>query len=150
MENSSGIPHITCEHLQKIKTEGGAEHEVVDLRDPVEFDAGHIEGSFNVPRRELKTNIENLVPHRSHKVIVVVGPTHQAEIEYIYEELKELGYEQVEFLAGGFDRWCEISLPSVDDVLSEMTPEEMGRGTGGVEEDAYEGLDPEEDNEPLM
>jgi rhodanese-related sulfurtransferase len=150
MENQSKIPHITCEHLQKIKSEAGPEHTVIDLRDTVEFDAGHIEGSFNVPRRELKTNIENIVPHRSHRVIVVVGPSHKAEIEHIYEELRELGYEQIEFLAGGFDRWCEISLPNVDEVLNEMTPEEMGFVSDEEEADVYEGDDPEEKNEPLM
>ena len=150
MEKNKGISHITCEHLQKIKAGKDAEHAVIDLRDPVEFDAGHIDGSFNVPRRELKTNIENVVPHKSHRVIVVVGPTQHSEIEFIYGELKEMGYDQVEFLAGGFDKWCEISLPSVEDVAEEPTPEEQGFVSSEEEsDDTYEGKDPEEENEPL-
>lgn len=143
------IPHITCEHLQKIKSEGGPDHSVVDLRDPIEFDAGHIEGSHNVPRRELKENIENVVPHKSRKVVVVVGPTQGSEIEHIHEELAAMGYEEIEFLSGGFDRWCEISLPSVDEVLGEETPEEAGAVREEDAGDGYEGEDPEEENEPL-
>ncbi|MFH1047161.1 MAG: rhodanese-like domain-containing protein [Patescibacteria group bacterium] len=147
---------ITCEHLQKIREEGGPDHAIVDLRDTIEFDAAHIEGSYNVPRRELKANIENVVPHKSHRVIVIVGPMHEAEIEFIREELLEIGYEQVEFLAGGFDKWCEISMPSVDDVLDEpLLPEELPGGESleeddVVSDDSYEGHDPEEENEPLM
>ncbi len=141
------IPHITCEHLKKIRGEGGPDHAVVDVRDTLEYDAGHIEGSHNIPRKELKSNIESVIPHKSHKVIVVVGPTLEGEIEHIHDELTGMGYEEVEFLAGGFDRWCEISLPSVDEVTGEATPEELGmRGDGSAD---YEGEDPEEDNEPL-
>jgi len=149
MSEEAKLSHITCEHLQKIKSEDGLDHAVVDLRDTVEFDAGHIEGSHNVPRRELKDNIENVVPHKSHHVIVIVGPTHESELELIHDELTEVGYEKVEFLAGGFDKWCEISMPNVDDVTGgPQTPEEAGqRGDGS---DDYEGEDPEEENEPMM
>lgn len=148
MSDDKITPHITCEHLQKIKEEGGPDHAVVDLRDTIEFDAGHIEGSVNVPRRELKANIESVLPHKSHHIIVVVGVTHEEEIDLIHDELTEKGYEKVEFLAGGFDKWCEISMPNVDDISGEQTPEEAGaRGDG---KDNYEGEDLEEENEPMM
>jgi len=148
MSEDKKIPHITCEHLQEIKQDNGPNHAVIDVRDTTEFDAGHIEGSHNVPRRELTKNIESVVPHKSHRVIVVVGVTEEPEINFIHDELIEMGYETVEFLAGGFDKWCEISMPSVDDVLSDQTPEEAGmRGDGS---DDYEGEDLEEENEPLM
>ncbi|MFH2063306.1 MAG: rhodanese-like domain-containing protein [bacterium] len=149
MEKDS-IPHITCEHLQKIKSEPeGNMHLVVDLRDPLEYDAGHIEGSKNIPRRELVSNIQSVVPDKTHRVIVVVGPTLESEIQSIHEDLTGLGYSQVEFLSGGFDRWCEISMPSVDDVLDDTGSEEVG-SSSVEDEDPYEGEDLEEENEPLM
>ncbi|HCC22337.1 hypothetical protein A2480_00075 [Candidatus Uhrbacteria bacterium RIFOXYC2_FULL_47_19] len=146
------ISHITCEHLLTIKKQPQpTEHVVLDLRDPLEYDAGHIEGSKNVPRRELVTNIGSVVPDKAHHIIVVVGPTLESEIETIHDDLAELGYEKVEFLAGGFDRWCEISMPAVDDVLGgEVTPEEAGAVSKDEEPDLYEGEDLEETNEPLM
>ncbi len=148
MSKSNKIPHITCEHLQEIKEEDGPDHAVIDVRDTTEFDAGHIEGSHNVPRRELTKNIESVVPHKLHRVIVVVGITEEPEIEYIHDELTQLGYESVEFLAGGFDKWCEIAMPTVEDVLGEETPEEAGMRGDGT--DDYEGEDLEEKNEPLL
>lgn len=153
MTEENSIPHITCEHLQKIKQEQGPDHTIIDLRDPLEYDAGHIENSHNIPRKELGNNIENVVPHKSHRVVVIVGATHESEIERIYEELREKGYESIEFLSGGFDRWCEISPPEVEEGLSEATPEELGVGvTEGEagETDYYEGEDPEEESVPLM
>lgn len=144
------IPHITCEHLATLNEAEEPAHTVVDLRDPLEFDSGHIEGSVNVPRKELITNIESVIPHVAHHVIVVVGAQHESEIEAIHEELKEMGYEKVEFLSGGFDRWCEISMPSIDDITGEETPEERGFVRREDEEDSYEGDDAEEENEPLM
>ncbi|MDD5251895.1 MAG: rhodanese-like domain-containing protein [Patescibacteria group bacterium] len=139
------IPHITCEHLRKLRADEG-EHVVVDLRDPLEFEAGHIQGSVNVPQRELTTNIDAFVPKKEHKVIVVIGPTQHTDIEKIHEELDGLGYKKVEFLAGGFDRWCEIAPLEVEPDLTDLTPEEEG-----FVGDELGDIDPEKnDNEPPM
>jgi len=139
------VPHITCEHLQTLSKKGQHEHVIVDLRAPLAFESGHIKGSLNVPRKELETNIANLVPETGKRVIVVVGATHEDDIEAIHQTLGKLGYDKVEFLAGGFDAWCEIAPLDVNELAGEETPEEEGF-TG--EELSH--IDPEEsDNEPL-
>ncbi|KPJ84721.1 hypothetical protein AMJ57_05635 [Parcubacteria bacterium SG8_24] len=128
------IPHITCEHLATLK-KGELEHVVVDLRDRVEFESGHILGSLNIPRHELEKNIDSLIPDKELKVVVIVGPTHESAIEDIHEKLHGLGYRNVEFLAGGFDRWCEIAPLEVDELAEEKTPEELGFVSDGVDEE---------------
>lgn len=139
------VPHITCEHLRTLSNKGQHEHVVIDLRDPLEFESGHIKGSLNVPRKELETNIANVIPETGKRVIVVVGPTQEEEIETVHQALGRLGYGKVEFLAGGFDAWCEIAPLDVDELGEDTTPEEEGF-TG--EELSH--IDPEEsDNEPL-
>ncbi len=136
---------ITCEHLLKLRDDE-LEHLVVDVRDEADFETGHIAGSLHVPQRELRTNIANLVADKDKKVVVVVGPTQDSEIESIHESLSALGYKNVEFLTGGFDRWCEIAPLEIEPELAESTPEERGF-TG---EDLSH-IDPEEgDNEPLF
>jgi len=141
----AGVPHITCEHLQTLSKEGKHEHVILDLRDPLEFESGHIKGSLNVPRRELETNVKNVLPDASKRVIVVVGATQEEDIEAVHQALAGLGYGNVEFLAGGFDAWCEIAAPDVEDVIGDETPEEEGF-TG----EDLSNIDPEEhDNEPL-
>jgi len=140
-----GAKHITCEHLLKLR-EDDLEHVVVDIRDHADFETGHITGSLHVPQRELATNIRNLVSEKGKKVIVVIGPTQAADVERVHEQMAELGYKNVEFLAGGFDRWCEIAPLEVEPDLAETTPEEAGFVGGDLGE-----IDPEKlDNEPLM
>jgi len=140
-----GTSYITCEHLLKLR-EDDLEHIVVDIRDNADFDTGHIAGSLHVPHRELTVNIANLLPVKDKKVVVVVGPTQEGEIGAVSEALDGLGYKNVEFLSGGFDRWCEIAPMEIEPELAEKTPEEMGF----VGEELSH-IDPEEgDNEPLL
>ncbi len=145
MPKKEGLPHITCEHLLGLR-ESDLEHVVLDVRDQADFDVGHITGSVHVPRHELAENVENVIADKSRKVVVVVGPTQEAEIEKVHETLAGLGYKNVEFLAGGFDRWCEIAPVEIEPDLTDLTPEEEGF-TG----DRLSDIDPEKaDNEPMM
>ena len=141
------LTNITCEHLLKLRKDKEKEHVVVDLRDVLEYESGHIEGSLNVPRKELETNLASVVPQKTAKVVVVVGPTQQEEIGAIADHLSALGYSDVEFLSGGFDKWCEIAPLELEPELTETTPEERGAtGTGNEEE-----IDPHvQEDEPLM
>ncbi len=143
-----GVPHITCEHLLKLHGAEKREHVILDLRDRLEFEAGHIKDSLNIPKRELETNIENLLPHKDKRVIVIVGPTGEADIASIHASLDTLGYRNVEFLAGGFDQWCEIAPLEIEPDLLDATPEEQGF-TG--HEPGEEDLDPHaEEDQPIM
>lgn len=140
-----GPASITCEHLLKLR-KGEPEHVILDIRDVADYETGHITGSLNVPHRELTVNISNLLPVKEKNVVVVVGPTQEGEIETIDEALVGLGYKNVEFLSGGFDRWCEIAPMEIEPELAETTPEE----SGFVGEELSH-IDPEEgDNEPLL
>ncbi|MBI4458338.1 rhodanese-like domain-containing protein [Candidatus Uhrbacteria bacterium] len=140
------IPHVTCEHLVELGKKEQKEHVVVDVRDFIDYEAGHIKDSLNVPARELTTNLETLVPDKGGRVIVVAGSTQEPEIESIHQTLVDLGYKKVEFLAGGFDSWCEIAPIELEADLTDRTPEEKGF-TG----DDLADIDPEKaDGEPLL
>lgn len=143
-----GIPHITCEHLLKLHGREKKEHIVLDLRDRLEYESGHIKDSLNIPKRELETNIETLLPHKDKRVIVIVGPTQEADIKEINDSLAALGYVNVEFLAGGFDQWCEIAPLEIEPDLLESTPEEQGF-TGHVLEEG-EAEPGHQDDEPIL
>ncbi len=146
--HSSDISHITCEHLSTLEKKGAKQHVVVDLRDVGEFEAGHIKDSVNVPRHELETNLHTVVPDKDKKVVVIVGPTHTEEIEKIHHELKKLGYLDVEFLAGGFDSWCEIAPIELEPDITEQTPEEQGFTGRSLEDEEADPTDAQSD--PMM
>lgn len=140
------LPHITCEHLLDLHGKDKREHVVVDVRERADFEAGHIKDSLNVPRKELESNIENLMPDKGKRIVVIVGPTQEEDMHEVHDTLKDLGYGSVEFLAGGIDRFCEIAPIEIEEGLLETTPEERGF-TG---DEATE-IDPEShDNEPLF
>jgi rhodanese-related sulfurtransferase len=139
------IKRVTCEHLLKLRKDD-LEHIILDIRDQADFETGHIAGSIHIPNKELATNVENLIPDKGGRVIVVVGPTHEPEVEEIQAELNRLGYGKVEFLSGGIDRWCEIAPMEVEPELTDLTPEESG-----FVGDDLSHIDPEEqEGEPPM
>jgi len=140
------IPHITCKHLLDLHGKEQKEHVVLDLRDHGEYEAGHIKDSLNIPRRELGTNVHTLVPEKNKRVIAIAGLTDPSELKGIRAELAELGYANVEFLAGGFDEWCEIAPLEIEADLLESTPEEQGAVGHGLEKEEE---DSREDNQPL-
>jgi rhodanese-related sulfurtransferase len=141
------IKRITCEHLLELEKKGPQEkeHVVVDIRDFADYETGHIEGSVHIPRRELADNLPNLVPVMDKRVVVILGPTEEEEIEAVHEHLRGIGYRQIEYLAGGIDHYCRIADVTLEDVAVEATDEESGfRGDGDGD------IDPEnEDNVPL-
>ncbi|MFC1703038.1 rhodanese-like domain-containing protein [Patescibacteria group bacterium] len=142
---SKDIPHITCEHLNSLRKDEEKEHIVLDIRDRLDYESGHIKGSVHVPLKELDTNVATVLPEKAKRVVVVFGPTDEHDIESVHERLMKLGYTEVEFLAGGFDKWCEIAPLDVDDLRGDTTPEERGF-TG----DDLSNIDPEgHDNEPM-
>ncbi|HTK03973.1 MAG TPA: rhodanese-like domain-containing protein [Candidatus Eisenbacteria bacterium] len=146
--STQGIPHITCEHLLKLHGKEKKEHVVVDLRDRLEYEAGHIKDSLNIPKRELEANIGTLLPNKEQRVIAIIGPTQETDLKAIKDSLETLGYKNVEFLAGGFDQWCELAPLEIEPELLEATPEEAGI-TG--HEPGEENLDPHaEEDEPIL
>lgn len=146
--STSNIKRITCEHLAKLEKypDGQKEHIIIDIRDLTDYETGHIEGSIHVPKRELTDNLHTLVPDevKSKRVIVILGPTDEGEIEAVHERLEEAGFKNVEYLAGGIDRYCEIADISLDDLDVETD------GSTPAHHEHDEEIDPEgHDNEPL-
>src|SRR5690606_21319175 len=75
----------------------------VDVREKDEFDNGTIEGAKWIPRGLLELRIESAVPRRDTPVVVFcAGGTRSA---LATRALHELGYNNVESMAGGFTQW---------------------------------------------
>ncbi len=144
----ANVPHVTCKHLLDLHGKKEKEHVVIDLRDRLEFEAGHIKDSLNIPQKELESNIQSLLPNTKQKVIVIVGPTQEADLKKIHDALQTLGYENAEFLAGGFDEFCELAPLEIEPDLTDLTPEESGFVGHGSDEDD---LNPHaEEDEPIL
>jgi molybdopterin/thiamine biosynthesis adenylyltransferase/rhodanese-related sulfurtransferase len=95
----------------------------VDVREREEWDEGHIPGAAFVPRGNLESRIENVVPDRSTPIVIYCASG--ARSAFAAKSLGELGYENVASLTGGIVDWkrngYEIELPRM------LSPEKRAR-----------------------
>lgn len=83
---------------------------VLDVREPVEWQHGHIEGALHVPLTQVPDRLDELpVDHQLLVVCKVGGRSLQATAF-----LREKGFEAVN-LAGGMIDWADAGRPMVAD-----------------------------------
>ncbi|SMF96693.1 Rhodanese-related sulfurtransferase [Methylomagnum ishizawai] len=81
---------------------------VLDVREPNEFDQGHIEGARNVPLAKLESALE-LEPHKQNPVIVTCQSGTRSQPAC--KQLLAQGFTQVFELSGGMLAWEDQKLP---------------------------------------
>jgi rhodanese-related sulfurtransferase len=81
---------------------------LLDVRQPEEYEAGHLEASFNIPLRELSQNLQSL-PDLSAEIVVICQGGGRATLAAT--SLGILGYQNVKILKGGFQAWESEELP---------------------------------------
>lgn len=114
------------EARQKIKeTPLGPAHEqieknevlVIDVREPDEYAQGHIPGAINIPRGTLEGAAD---PSYKHRVPALCNARDRDILLYCQSggrsamaaaTLKEMGFERVRSLAGGWEVWEGDDLP---------------------------------------
>jgi len=87
----------------------------VDVREPDEWQEGHIPGAVYATRGRLEQQIEGLVPDKSRPLVVYCSGGSRSA--FAAKSLAELGYEDIVNLAGGFTDWkrngFEVTMPRV-------------------------------------
>jgi rhodanese-related sulfurtransferase len=90
----------------------------VDVREAEEWQHGHIEGAVAAPRGLLEFFADPTSPRHkeglepSRRVIVVCASGGRASLAAL--TLKDLGFENVAVLEGGFNAWKEAGLPTCE------------------------------------
>lgn len=93
---------------------------LVDVREPEEFDAMHIEGSMNVPRGILESSCEwdyeetipELVRARDREVVIVCRSGQRSVLAA--HSMQVLGFNNVASLQTGLRGWKDYDQPLVD------------------------------------
>lgn len=83
---------------------------LLDVREPVEFRAGHIEGAVNIPIHELPKRLDELSQFRDRHVVAICLSGHRSVPAY--RLLKRAGWENVHSLHGGMMSWRRENLPT--------------------------------------
>jgi len=86
-----------------------AEHQLVDVREDDEWQAGHIDGAQHIPLRELSERLGQLAAGRRIVAVCRSGARSAAAVR----GLRQLGYD-AENLDGGVAAWSKAGLPLVD------------------------------------
>jgi molybdopterin/thiamine biosynthesis adenylyltransferase/rhodanese-related sulfurtransferase len=108
------ISEISSVEAQELLGSGGAPL-FVDVREPDEWEEGHIPGALYTGRGRLEQRIEGFVPDKARTLVVYCSAGSRSA--FAAKTLQELGYENVLNLAGGFGDWkrngFEVTIPRV-------------------------------------
>jgi len=95
----------------------------VDVREPDEWEEGHIPGAIYTGRGRLEQRVEGLIPDKTRPLVVYCSAGSRSA--FAAKALEELGYENVVNLAGGFADWkrngFDVTIPRV------LSPEQRSR-----------------------
>jgi molybdopterin/thiamine biosynthesis adenylyltransferase/rhodanese-related sulfurtransferase len=95
----------------------------LDVREPDEWEEGHVPGAVHVPRGNLESRVESLAPDRSRPIVVYcAGGSRSA---FAAKTLGELGYEDVLSMAGGYTDWKRNGFPT--QLPRTLSPEQRSR-----------------------
>jgi sulfur-carrier protein adenylyltransferase/sulfurtransferase len=96
---------------------------VIDVRDPDEYRDGHIEDAANISRGFLEFRIGSAVGDPTTPVVLYCQSGLRSMLAA--RALKELGYETVINLKGGYQKWVQSGLPVVKELP--LTPDQIQR-----------------------
>jgi sulfur-carrier protein adenylyltransferase/sulfurtransferase len=106
-EAVQNFPQTTPADLQS-RLQGGEQIVLIDVREPDEFARGKIPGAYTIPRGVLELQVDGRLPRDATVVLYCAGGARSA---LACRSLAEMGYEKLENLEGGFQKWAGSGLP---------------------------------------
>jgi rhodanese-related sulfurtransferase len=110
------VVEISAEEV-KSKLDSGEIDLLVDVREPAEWDAGHIPGALHVPRGLIEWYADPLYANHKSQLAqardkhVVLQCGHGMRSLLAAQSLQRLGFVNVKSMAGGFADWSAKGLP---------------------------------------
>jgi sulfur-carrier protein adenylyltransferase/sulfurtransferase len=85
----------------------------IDVREPDEWQEGHLPGAVHIPRGNLESRIERAFPDKSTPLVIYCAVGNRSA--FAAKTLEELGYTEIYSLKSGFTDWkrngLEVVLP---------------------------------------
>lgn len=112
-EARASVPEISPDEASRRMRGNGQKVVVLDVREREEYRQGYVPGAISVPRGFLEMRVEEAAPDKSAPVIAYcAGGVRSLLAGRI---LKELGYQDVVSVRGGFTAWKNQGLPIQED-----------------------------------
>ncbi|MEX0992977.1 MAG: molybdopterin-synthase adenylyltransferase MoeB [Solirubrobacterales bacterium] len=119
-----GIDPSAVHDLLSRNGASGDDFVIVDVRELGEWEQGHLPGALHVPRSYLESRIEGNIPERDKRLILYCATDNRSSLAANTLE-KDLGYENVEVMTGGFTLWKDRGYPFESPTA--LTPEQKER-----------------------
>jgi sulfur-carrier protein adenylyltransferase/sulfurtransferase len=116
------VPEVSVDDV-KARLAAGTKPVVLDVREKEEFRQGYLPGAVSIPRGFLEIRVEEAVPDKSTPVVAYCASGTRSLLAG--RILKELGYENVTSMRGGFNAWKNQGFPITED--RQFTPEQQIR-----------------------
>jgi molybdopterin/thiamine biosynthesis adenylyltransferase/rhodanese-related sulfurtransferase/molybdopterin converting factor small subunit len=105
-ELKASIPEVDPREALALQAKGGA---LIDVREADEIAQGSPVGALRLGRGYLELRVEEAVPDFARPVVTMCGGGVRSL--FAAEALRDLGYQDVRSMAGGFGRWKAEGLP---------------------------------------
>ncbi|MFL5577791.1 MAG: rhodanese-like domain-containing protein [Gemmatimonadaceae bacterium] len=102
-EAKSRIKEVTPEDVRAMQ-ERGDDVVYIDVREPQEWNLGHLPRAIHIPRGTLESAIEARVP-REQKVVLYCASGNRSA--FAADTLQQMGYGDVASMSRGFRGWAE-------------------------------------------
>ncbi len=116
------VPEAPVEEV-RTRLERGEQWTLLDVREREEYREGHLDGALSMPRGFLEIRIEETVPEKNSPIIAYCAGGVRSLIAA--RTLKELGYENVVSMSGGYTAWKNAGYKWVAD--RQFTSEQVTR-----------------------
>lgn len=123
MEHSPGFLKLTDAAKKQIREcqiadvmtwqQQGKAFVLVDVREDLEWQAGHLPGAVHIGRGVLERDIERLYPDPNTPLVLYCGGGYRSALAAL--SLKQMGYTHVLSMDGGYRGWTEQGLPIEQD-----------------------------------
>jgi phage shock protein E len=110
-EKFQNLADVACAHVQGVAPDtvdallaDGAV--ALDIRDPDEHAAGHIDGSINISRGKLEMLVEGEIPDLDTVVLCYCNAVNRGALSAA--ALKDMGYRNAAYIDGGLNRYRQL------------------------------------------
>ncbi|HEX2229167.1 MAG TPA: molybdopterin-synthase adenylyltransferase MoeB [Candidatus Binatia bacterium] len=117
------VPELSAQQVNELLTSNGKSHVLLDVRESDEWRQGHLEGAVPLPRGFLEIKVETAIPDKQTPIITYCAGGVRSLLAG--KILKEMGYQNVTSMAGGYTAWKNGGFKWVQDF--QYTPEQLIR-----------------------
>jgi adenylyltransferase/sulfurtransferase len=117
------IPEVSAQQVNELLKNNGKSPVLLDVRESDEWRQGHLEGALSLPRGFLEIKVETAVPNKETPIIAYCAGGVRSLLAA--KAMKEMGYQNVSSMAGGYTAWKNGGFNWVQDF--QYTPEQLIR-----------------------